>query len=147
LLALENLNMIPGLRFNHSDHANRVFRHHYIPHQQLSIDESLVGTKNHTAIAIFTKQTPLSLGSKATDVVLFSVALLHVLSIYRGAKTDEDRAEVQFGLAYTVMTKLLKMGYYLSKVTTFLRTFLQLYLLSQPKTNWVNLLQEPLVEI
>lgn len=31
-----------------SDHANRLFRHFYIPYQQLSIDESLVGTKSHT---------------------------------------------------------------------------------------------------
>jgi hypothetical protein len=38
------------------------------------------------------------------------------LSIHRGAKTDEDRAEIwRFGLAYTAVTKLLKMGKYLSK--------------------------------
>lgn len=32
------------------DHANRLFRHFYIPYQQLSIDESSVGTKSHTSL-------------------------------------------------------------------------------------------------
>ena len=32
------------------DHANRLFRHHYTTHQQLSNDESLVGTKRHTQL-------------------------------------------------------------------------------------------------
>jgi hypothetical protein len=32
------------------DHVNRVFRHHYTPHQQLIVDESLLGTKSHTQL-------------------------------------------------------------------------------------------------
>jgi hypothetical protein len=32
------------------DHANRVFRHHYTPHQEISVDESLVGTENKTSL-------------------------------------------------------------------------------------------------
>jgi hypothetical protein len=32
------------------DHANRVFSHHYTPHQEISDDESLVGTKNKTSL-------------------------------------------------------------------------------------------------
>ena len=37
-------------------------------------------------------------------------------SVYRGAKTDEDKAQIQqHGLAYTVVMKLLEMGDYLSK--------------------------------
>ena len=32
------------------DHANTLFQHHYVPHQYISIDESLVGTKNHTQV-------------------------------------------------------------------------------------------------
>lgn len=32
------------------EQANRVFRTHYTPHRELSVDESLVGTKSHTAI-------------------------------------------------------------------------------------------------
>lgn len=32
------------------NHVSRVFRHHYTPHQQLSVDESLVGTKSHTQL-------------------------------------------------------------------------------------------------
>jgi hypothetical protein len=51
------------------DHANTVFRHHYTPHQQLSVDESLVGTKNHTAAAVFTQQTSPSLGNQTVDAV------------------------------------------------------------------------------
>lgn len=30
------------------EHASMVFGHHYTPHQQLNVDESLVGTKNCT---------------------------------------------------------------------------------------------------
>jgi hypothetical protein len=32
------------------EHVSSVFRHHYAPTQQLSVDESLVGTKNHTQL-------------------------------------------------------------------------------------------------
>jgi hypothetical protein len=32
------------------NHANRVFRHQYTPHQEISVDESLVGTKNKTSL-------------------------------------------------------------------------------------------------
>lgn len=32
------------------DHANNVFQRHYVPHEQLCIDESLVGTNCQTAI-------------------------------------------------------------------------------------------------
>jgi hypothetical protein len=48
-------------------------------------------------------------------------------SIYQGAKTKEDRIEIKhFGLAYTVVMKLLKMEITCQKVTTYL-TALQLY--------------------
>jgi hypothetical protein len=32
------------------DHANRVFRHHYTPHHEISVDESLVSTKYKTSL-------------------------------------------------------------------------------------------------
>lgn len=31
-------------------YANSVFRHYYVPHQQLSVDESFTVTKNHTSL-------------------------------------------------------------------------------------------------
>jgi hypothetical protein len=32
------------------DRADRVFGHHYTPHQEISVDESLVGTKNKNSL-------------------------------------------------------------------------------------------------
>jgi hypothetical protein len=32
------------------DHANRLFHHHYTPHEHLSVDETLVGTKSHSQL-------------------------------------------------------------------------------------------------
>ncbi|XP_049844055.1 piggyBac transposable element-derived protein 4-like [Schistocerca gregaria] len=41
----------PCIRYQPSvHHANNIFRHHYTPHEQLSIDESLVCTKCHTSL-------------------------------------------------------------------------------------------------
>ena len=37
------------------EHANKLFRFHYTPHQYLSIDESLVGTKCHTQLSQYLK--------------------------------------------------------------------------------------------
>ncbi|PNF32253.1 hypothetical protein B7P43_G17701 [Cryptotermes secundus] len=71
------------------DHANALFRHHYVPHQQLSVDESLVGTKNHKQLLFF---------------------------VYREAKDVENITErKKFGLAYTGVMKLLNMGNCLRK--------------------------------
>lgn len=44
------LNYDPCTRFSmRVDHANRVFCTFYTPHRELSVDESLIGTKSHTA--------------------------------------------------------------------------------------------------
>jgi hypothetical protein len=32
------------------DHANRLFRHHYNPHQEINVHETLAGTKNRTSL-------------------------------------------------------------------------------------------------
>jgi hypothetical protein len=32
------------------DHANRVLRHYYTPHQEITVNESLAGTKNKTSL-------------------------------------------------------------------------------------------------
>ncbi|KAG8318993.1 zinc finger protein [Homalodisca vitripennis] len=32
------------------EHANRIFRTHYIPYLEISVDESLIGTKSHSQI-------------------------------------------------------------------------------------------------
>jgi hypothetical protein len=33
-----------------AEDANRVFKYHYTPHQHLSVDEYLIGTKSHSAL-------------------------------------------------------------------------------------------------
>ncbi|EQB60315.1 piggybac transposase uribo2 [Vairimorpha apis BRL 01] len=52
------------------NHANLVFRQHYIPNQQLSIDESLVGTNAHTVIKQYIpQQEASSVGRKILDAL------------------------------------------------------------------------------
>lgn len=99
------------------DHANSVFRHHYIPHQELSIDESLVGTKNHTQLLQYLPNKHhhrwgVKLWMLCDSISHYCLAF----SIYKGARTEDDKEEIKkFGLAHTVVMKLMKMGNYLKK--------------------------------
>jgi hypothetical protein len=51
------------------EHANGVYRHYYTPHQQLSVDKSLAGMKNDTVAAVFTQQTPSSMGNQTVNAL------------------------------------------------------------------------------
>lgn len=87
------------------DHANALFRHHYVPHQQLSVDESLVGTKNHTQLMQYLPNKHhhrwgIKLWMLCDSVSKYCVAFF----VYRGAKDVENIYErKKFGLAYTVV--------------------------------------------
>jgi hypothetical protein len=71
------------------DHINRVFKKHYIPHEQFSIDECSGYEKSHTANAVFTQEASPYLW---------------------------NRAEIQkYGLSHAVIMIFLRMGYYLIK--------------------------------
>ena len=99
------------------DHANTVFRHYYTPHQQLSVDESLVGTKNHTQLLQYLPNKHhhrwgIKLWMLCDAVTNYCLAFF----VYQGAKRTEDKDAIQkYGLAHTVVMKLLKMGNYICK--------------------------------
>lgn len=81
-------------------------------------------TESHTAVAVFTKHHHHH--HSAVKLWMLHDSVSHcclALSTYWGAKT-EDRAEIkQFGLAYQVMMKLLKIGNYLSKGTCLVKNY------------------------
>ncbi|XP_067141226.1 piggyBac transposable element-derived protein 4-like [Centruroides vittatus] len=99
------------------DHANRVFRHHYTPHQQICVDESLVGTKNRTSLMQYLpKKHHHQWGIKFW--MLCDSVSQYCLSFftYRGARTQQEKDNnSKFGLGYSVVKKLLETGLYLNK--------------------------------
>ncbi|XP_023235982.1 piggyBac transposable element-derived protein 4-like isoform X2 [Centruroides sculpturatus] len=99
------------------DHANRVFRHHYTPHQQICVDESLVGTKNKTSLMQYLpKKHHHQWGIKFW--MLCDSVSKYCLSFftYKGARTKQEKDNnSKFGLGYSVVIKLLETGSYLKK--------------------------------
>lgn len=99
------------------DHANLVFRQHYIPHQQLSIDESLVGTNAHTGIKQYIPskkhhQWGIKFWMLCDSLSKYCLGFF----CYRGAKSKVDKDEIkEKGLGFLVVEKLLSMGNYLNK--------------------------------
>lgn len=97
------------------DHVNIVFRHHYPPHQLLSVVESLVGTKSHTQLMQY---LPNKLhhcwGIKLWMLCDSGTNYCVPYFVCRGSKHPEDKDAIQkHGLACTVVMKLLKKGNYM----------------------------------
>ncbi|XP_068081918.1 piggyBac transposable element-derived protein 4-like [Anabrus simplex] len=99
------------------DHANRVFRHHYTLHQEISIDESLVGTKNKTSLLQYLPNKHHHRWGTKFWMLCDSVSNYCLgFFTYRGARSQEDRDNIiKHGLGYIVVKKLLVMGGYLNK--------------------------------
>ncbi|XP_015438132.1 PREDICTED: piggyBac transposable element-derived protein 4-like, partial [Dufourea novaeangliae] len=98
-------------------HANRKFKFHYSPHQHLSVDESLVGTKSRSAL---TQYLPNKKHHKwGIKFWMLADGISHYcLSFfcYRGAKDQRDKREIkEKGLAQVVIDKLLGMSNYFMK--------------------------------
>lgn len=95
------------------DHANRIFRTYYTPHRELSIDESLVGTKSHSSMTQYLPNKHhhrwgIKLWMLCDSVTKYCLGF----QCYKGKK---DGAIQEHGLAYKVVNKLLKIGQYLNK--------------------------------
>lgn len=108
----------PSARFQPLlDHANRIFRQHYIPHQQLSIDESLVGTKCHTQLLQYMPNKHHHKWGIKFWMICDSISRYCLgFFVYKGAKSLEEKTAIKSnGLAYTVVMKLLQLGNYLNK--------------------------------
>ena len=64
-----DLSYKPSLRFKPLiDFVNRKFLHYYNPRRELSVDESLVGTKGKTSMLQYIPSKRSRLGSKILDV-------------------------------------------------------------------------------
>ncbi|KAI4481552.1 hypothetical protein M0802_013949 [Mischocyttarus mexicanus] len=98
-------------------HANTVFQRHYIPNQQLSIDESLVGTHCHSAIKQYIPNKKHHKWGIKFWMLCDSVSKYCLgFFCYKGAKSTDDRDSVEkYGLGFAVVQKLLSIGNYLNK--------------------------------
>ncbi|KAL6417077.1 hypothetical protein ACFW04_013006 [Cataglyphis niger] len=91
------------------DHANKVFKLHYKPHIQLSIDESLVGTLCHSSITQYLPNKKhhrwgIKFWMLCDSVSKYCLAF----SCYKGAKETISSDRKKFGLGYDVVVNLLK---------------------------------------
>nr|XP_012145430.1 PREDICTED: piggyBac transposable element-derived protein 4-like [Megachile rotundata] len=98
-------------------HANNKFKYHYLPHQHLSIDESLVDTKCRTSL---TQYLPNKRHHKwgIKFWMLSDTTNHYCLSFfcYRGATNPTNKDEIRTnGLGYVAVHKLLNMGNYFMK--------------------------------
>lgn len=99
------------------DHCNRLFNFHYNAHEQLSIDESLIGTKSQTQLMQYLPNKHHHRWGVKLWVLCDSVSN-YCLSFfcYKGKHSTEDKIEIKNkGLAYVVVNKLLTFCNYLKK--------------------------------
>ncbi|XP_023231813.1 piggyBac transposable element-derived protein 4-like [Centruroides sculpturatus] len=99
------------------DHANKVFRQYYIPHQEICVDESMVGTKCRSVMRQFMREKNHHQWGVKLWVMCDSISHYCLgFFTYKGAKFQaEKRIASKFGLAYTVVCQLLDMGDYNNK--------------------------------
>lgn len=97
------------------DHCNRLFKHFYTAHQQLSVDESLIGTKSQTALTQYLPNKHHHRWGIKLWVLCDSVSN-YCLSMfcYKGKKSNNDEIK-RYGLGYSVVTGLLRACNYLNK--------------------------------
>uniref|UniRef100_G1PPE5 PiggyBac transposable element derived 1 n=1 Tax=Myotis lucifugus TaxID=59463 RepID=G1PPE5_MYOLU len=91
------------------EHANKVFKLHYKPHKELSIDESLVGTLCHSSIMQYLPNKKhhrwgIKFWMLCDSVSKYCLAF----SCYKGAKETTSSDRKKFGLGYDVVVNLLK---------------------------------------
>lgn len=101
------------------DNCNKAFPHFYVPHEQLSIDESIIGTKCQTNMMQYLPNKHYKRwGIKLW--VLSDSAKNYCLSFYcykgKSANPHQEQNEVkEKGLANDVVSKLLAIGNYLGE--------------------------------
>jgi hypothetical protein len=90
----------------HMDHANRAFRHHYTPHQEIRVDESLIGTKNKTSLMQYLpNKHHHRLGTKYWMLYHSVQLLLGVFHIQSGQVSGRQGQHKKNGLGYTILKK------------------------------------------
>lgn len=108
----------PSARFSPIvDHANKIFRHYFQPHQELSIDESLVGTKCNSVMKQYLPNKKhhrwgIKFWMLCDSITNYCLGFF----CYKGAKVTAERNEInEHGLGYIVVQKLLSIGDYFNK--------------------------------
>ena len=87
-------------------------RRHFVPQQNLCVDESLVGTKNKTRLLLYMHHHKW--GIKLWVLCESATAYVLACFVYCG-KAERPDPNDQRGLAHRVVVKLLEMGNYLRK--------------------------------
>lgn len=99
------------------DHANYIFKYYYTAHQQISIDESLIGTKSRTTLQQYLPNKQhhrwgIKLWMLCDSVSHYCMAFF----VYRGARDLQEKQEMkELGTGHYVVKKLLLMCNYLNK--------------------------------
>lgn len=96
-------------------HANRNFKLHYAPYQELSIDESLIGTLCHFSITQYLPNKKHHWWVKFWMLCNAVSKYCLIFHSYKGAEVKTDSDGKKFELGYNVVVNLLKENYYLNK--------------------------------
>ncbi|XP_046988903.1 piggyBac transposable element-derived protein 4-like [Schistocerca americana] len=102
------------------DIANNAFRRYYTPHQQLSVDESLVGTKAHSQLIQYLPNKHHHRWGVKFWMLCDSV-VNHCLGFYAycGAKSDDDKNEIkENGLGYVIVMQKVTMCFAITFYTS-----------------------------
>lgn len=118
------------------DYCNKTFQHFYTANQQVSIDESLIGTKSQTSLMQYLPNKHHHRWGIKFWVMCDSVSNYCLkLFCYKGAKSNEDKEDLKkYGLAYTVVKKLFEACNYLKKGY---HVFMDNFFTSIPLTTWL----------
>jgi hypothetical protein len=96
--------------------TNTVFRHHYTPHQEISVNKSLVGTKNRTRLRQYLPNKHHHHQGTKFWVLCDCVQLLPgVFHIQKGQVLGRQGQHPKNGLEHTTVKKLLEIGGHLNK--------------------------------
>lgn len=77
------------------DHANRVSKHHFVPNQNLSVDESMVSTKTHSQLLQYLPKKRHRWGVKLWSLCDSATSYCISFFVYKGANNDEDKREIK----------------------------------------------------
>ena len=97
------------------DVANTTFKHHYTPRQELSVDETLIGTKNKTQLMQYLpNKHHHRWGIKMWVLCEAATAYVMAFFVYRGKREQANNGDTR-GLSQKVVVKLLAMANLLRK--------------------------------
>lgn len=99
------------------EHCNQLFPRFYQAHEQISVDESMIGTKCHTSLIQYLPNKHHHRWGVKFWVLCDSVSKYCLkLFCYKGKKSMEDRDDQkEFGLGFAVVKKLLTACNYLKR--------------------------------